>query len=100
MPSIPDNYPQSYTDCQRVGPCKLGNNTTLARTSEGNWAVRLHATDVVTFYRDGSVRLDTGGWNTPTTRLRFRACGFNQSAADVRQHGPRWIVQGPVTQEA
>jgi len=33
--------------------------------------VRLHATDVVTWYGDGRIRLSTGRWNTPTTRNRI-----------------------------
>lgn len=93
MPSIPKNYPQSYADCERMGARKLGNNTYLVNVGGAFWAVRLHHTNVVNFYPNGRVTLDTGGWNTPTTRLRFRACGFPQSAAKVREHGPRWVVQ-------
>jgi hypothetical protein len=40
-------------------------------------AVNLHFTDVVTFFSDGRVFLNTGGWDTLTTRARMRACGLD-----------------------
>ncbi len=36
------------------------------------FAVRLHDTDIVTFYANGDVKLCTGGWKTVTTRGRIR----------------------------
>jgi hypothetical protein len=65
---------------------KLANNTYLERRYKtfASWidtrmpiqrtsaiAVRLHATDIVTFHRDGSISLDTGGWLTVTTKDRM-----------------------------
>jgi len=50
---------------------KLENNTYLERRSQNTVAVRLHSTDVVTLHRDGSFQLDSGGWNTITTRDRI-----------------------------
>lgn len=52
---------------------KVGNNTYARRLTPGNFgpiAVRLHETDVVIAYVDGSVRLDSGGWRTVTTKDR------------------------------
>jgi hypothetical protein len=40
-----------------------------------SYAVRLHDTDVVTFLPSGSVALDSGGWQTFTTRDRMNRCG-------------------------
>lgn len=37
----------------------------------GAVAVKYHDTDVVTYYADGSIRLDTGGWLTMSTRSRI-----------------------------
>lgn len=34
-------------------------------------AVQLHATDVVTFFLDGRIEVNTGGWDTVTTRDRI-----------------------------
>ncbi len=51
---------------------KLENNTYLERRGE-NIAIRLHRTDIVTHYPDGSFSLNDGGWNTPTTAERIQA---------------------------
>lgn len=73
-------YPTTYEQARCLlgtrDRFKLGNNTTLEARPRGAFAVRLHYTDVVTFHADGRVTLDSGGWQTPTTRDRFRACGF------------------------
>jgi len=66
-------FPQADTLLQ--GRCrerrKLENNTYLERRDSDAIAVRLHRTDVLTFYRDGGIGIDTGGWNTVTTRDRM-----------------------------
>lgn len=36
--------------------------------ANGDRVIRLHRTDIVTFHADRRVSLDTGGWQTPTTR--------------------------------
>ena len=48
----------------------IENNTRIV-TRDEDYAVRLHNTDVVTFHRDGSVTLDSGGWLTVTTKDRM-----------------------------
>jgi hypothetical protein len=52
---------------------KIGNNTYARRLAGpfGPIAVRLHQTDVVTAYCDGSVVLNSGGWRTVTTKDRI-----------------------------
>jgi hypothetical protein len=86
------NFPQSagaaaarYADWEnnprrRSQECKLAHNTYLERflrpgDLEAVYAVRLHRTRIVQFHPDGSIVLDTGGWQTPTTRARMRECG-------------------------
>jgi hypothetical protein len=49
---------------------KVANNTYLERRDDETVALRLHATDVVTF-RPGTITLDTGGWRTVTTKNRI-----------------------------
>lgn len=49
---------------------KLENNTYLQRRGD-NIAVKLHATDVVTYRPDGKIVLDSGGWRTVTTKDRI-----------------------------
>lgn len=50
---------------------KMGNNTYLHRDGGDSISLRLHSTDVVTWYRNGDIKLNTGGWNTVTTRDRI-----------------------------
>lgn len=50
----------------------VGHNTAEWIDSCGIRRVRLHRTDILTFYPCGSFEVDTGGWNTHTTRDRLR----------------------------
>lgn len=67
---------------------KLANNTYLVRREWGKIAVMLHDTDVVTYYPDGSVRFDSGGWRTPTTKERINS----YSPATVYQQVGIWLI--------
>lgn len=50
---------------------KVGNNTYLKRRGNETIALRLHATDIVTWHSDGRTVLDSGGWLTVTTKARM-----------------------------
>lgn len=50
---------------------KVANNTYAHRIDADNIGIRLHATDVLTFSRDGAITLNTGGWYTVTTKERL-----------------------------
>lgn len=52
---------------------KVGNNTYLEdrQYPEVAIALRLHATDILTWYPDGRIKFDTGGWLTVTTKARM-----------------------------
>jgi len=50
---------------------KVANNTYLVRRGADAIALRLHDTDVVTYHRSGDVALDSGGWQTVTTKDRM-----------------------------
>mgnify|MGYP003344650536 CR=1 FL=1 len=57
---------------------KLANNTYLTRRpgsgdyeSQFIYAVRLHATDILTCWPDGTVSVSSGGWKTVTTKARI-----------------------------
>lgn len=67
----------------------IANNTRLYRRGDGVIALTLHATDVVTFYRDGRIVLDSGGWRTVTTKDRI---GY---AANVYSVKGEWYVDNP-----
>ncbi len=50
---------------------KVGNNTYARVTEEDAVVVRLHSTDIIVWYADGTIRMSDGGWDTVTTRARF-----------------------------
>ena len=52
---------------------KLGNNTYAERIDTDTIGIKLRSTFVVTLYRGGSVKLDSGGWHTNTTKDRINA---------------------------
>lgn len=49
----------------------IANNTRLHTLAGDAIGLRLHNTDVLTFYPDGSIGIDTGGWHTVTTWNRI-----------------------------
>jgi len=62
---------------------KIANNTYLVRRNNGAVAIRLHATDILTFTPDGLVTIRTGGWQTVTTKDRinqYTSVGLYQKA--------------------
>ncbi len=75
--------PHCYDDCAFLlsqardaekGKPIANNTRILPRTNaSGNsdMAIRLHATDVLTFHTDGTITLDSGGWRTVTTKDRI-----------------------------
>ncbi|KKL46278.1 hypothetical protein LCGC14_2347120, partial [marine sediment metagenome] len=75
-------------DAKLTGRCKhsrkLANNTWAERRPPPRGAdefpdeiaIRLHNTDVLTFYADGRVRYDSGGWKTVTTKDRMNTYGL------------------------
>jgi|CXWL01.1.fsa_nt_gi hypothetical protein len=65
---------------------KLENNTWLETRPDGSIAVRLHSTDVVTYHRDGRTALNSGGWQTATTKDRIN----KYSPAVITQDAGVW----------
>ena len=60
---------------------KVGHNTYARRIArlteedegvEYDIAIRYHSTDIVTYHPDGSITLNTGGWDTTTTTNRMQ----------------------------
>lgn len=70
---------------------KLENNTYLVRRSGDVLAVRLHATDVVTYYPDGRIKINSGGWRTVTTKDRINKYAPISLWAN---HG-QWVISAP-----
>ena len=68
---------------------KMGNNTYLERRDDQSIAVKLHQTDVVTYYPNGDIKLNSGGYKTATTKERIN------TYAPVRlwQENFAWFMQ-------
>jgi hypothetical protein len=86
---------------------KIANNTwvehvTLAAGDA--YAVRLHSTQVLVAYSDGTIVLDSGGWKTMTTKERMHE--HLPTGVQVRSVKGEWrvdsftTVHGPVTTES
>ena len=50
---------------------KIGNNTIGVIHDDGSVGIILHATEVVRIHADGRYTLNTGGWQTVTTKARI-----------------------------
>lgn len=68
---------------------KIGNNTYLERRDAETIAVKLHATDVVTFHANGTATLDSGGYLTVTTKDRLNSYA---PCPRIFSHRGRWFV--------
>lgn len=53
---------------------KLGHETSVGTRSADGIAVTLYRTDIIIYYPDGSIRLDTGGWRSRLTKDRLNEC--------------------------
>lgn len=95
--------PRSYDEARALFEAKsrhprwtgrIGHNTRLLSDDPDAFAVELHSTSIVTFHSDGRIELSTGGWQTATTRDRFRRCGLRVyttgGVAEVEHGGRRW----------
>src|SRR5882762_3850822 len=77
---------------------KLANNTYARRRCSGKIAIQLHATDILTFHSDGQIDVNTGGWDTVTTRSRmndyipgpWRVGGHRGSTLLYKMEPPAW----------
>lgn len=67
-------YSHHWADSKLAGRDrrKVTHNTYLIRRSEGI-ALRLHDTDIVTYLPGGDIILNSGGWQTVTTKQRMNA---------------------------
>lgn len=68
---------------------KIANNTWAVRDTIGDAIyIRLHNTPILSFYPDGRVRYNTGGWRTVTTKSRMNEYG----PARIHQHNFEWFI--------
>ena len=84
----------SFLGCQtRLGTRmvkRLMYQTWLERVNEDMFAVRFHRTLIVFIHRDGTYTINSGGWQTVTTKRRI--CRY--SPARVSQRKFVWYVGG------
>ena len=74
---------------------RIGHNTTLETLYSGDgYAVRYHATHILTMRADGTVEINTGGWDTVTTKQRLNAllpAPFSLHSNRVRGETSLWL---------
>ncbi len=68
---------------------KLGKNTWLIKTNAG-YGIEYHNTVVVDFISNRLIQLDTGGWNTVTTKQRINK--YLPDYTMVYQKSFEWIL--------
>lgn len=65
----------TYNECLEIlknrDTRKVANNTYMHKIDNDSIGIRLHDTDVVTVYKNNSIKLDSGGWLTVTTKSRI-----------------------------
>lgn len=75
---------------------KVGNNTYLVRNSGvpgDSIHLKLHSTYIVTWYADGRIELNSGGWRTVTTKARINE--YVEGWGISQEHG-QWFIHRPV----
>ncbi len=75
---------------QIINSKKIGNNTYQINYKNGNKSIRLHLTDVITFYPNGNISFNSGGWFTPTTKNRIN--DFNNNGYNITQKKHIWYI--------
>jgi hypothetical protein len=92
---------QSFSDCTELVAASrnkkskpIANNTWVEARDLTHYAVRLHATDVVTYLANGNIVLDTGGWLTVTTKERISRF----SPFGISSHKGQWRVAYKLTE--
>lgn len=76
-----------------------GKETRLIRLDEDRIAVRYHVTDIVVYCRNGDVEVNTGGWNTLTTRgkidqyMPLKECTYESTDGGTATYmGRKWTL--------
>jgi hypothetical protein len=77
---------------------KIAHNTRLLRISETEIGVKLHDTFVVRFTKDGRTILNTGGWESVTTKERINR--YLPDDVHLYQEKFKWYLQSPGTTRA
>jgi hypothetical protein len=73
---------------------KLANNTYAERRGDGVIAIKLHKTDILTFRKDETIIVNTGGWRTVTTKDRINRYLPHGHAISQHRNVWYWIKVG------
>jgi hypothetical protein len=91
MPNI-----RSYGDCARLASTKkrkIDNNTYLSVQvtidQETVYHIKLHSTHIITYFPNGEVELNSGGWRTSTTKNRMN----EYAPVGISQYRGLWTVR-------
>ena len=68
-----------------------GVHTSLQLRGEGIIALQFHKTDVVTAYADGSIKLDSGGYNVPRIYQGSRPAASNTTKERIQRYLPAGV---------
>ena len=69
---------------------KIGNNTRAIKLADDCYGIELHNTIVVKAYLDGRIVLNSGGWQSVTTKQRMNA--YIPACVGVTQKDFKWFV--------
>jgi hypothetical protein len=81
---------QSAFECSKTG--KITHNTWIVRENDGaSYAVVFHRTKIVRYHFDGRIQLNSGGYQTVTTKQRMNRF----SPLKIGQTNFEWFVYLP-----
>ncbi len=94
MSTTTNNSPTTYTEAAELlgsrDSLKIGHNTYLERMLSDDIGIRLHATTIVAFLAEGGVILNSGGWQTVTTKERMNR--YLPAGVSVVRNKKAWYV--------
>jgi len=79
-----------HPDDEVTAAYKVGTNTLRYSTSDGCGWIALHDVDILRFWPDGRIDVDTGGWTSPLTLRRIAT--FLPPWAEFHHDGSRLKV--------
>ena len=66
---------------------KIKPNTELNQWDCGRTTITFYDTDIVTLWNNGNITLDTGGFDTPTTKKRMNDIGKDHGFMIYQEKG-------------
>ena len=72
---------------------KIANNTYLTRLESGGVAIKLHSTNILTIDESDTVTVETGGWQTVTTKARLNE--YLPDGFRIYQERGQWYWETP-----